>query len=341
MPYSGGEGKTSLAQPAGGVGVTDAGTSRDERRLLADVARRHFLGGESKVDLAKRFSVSRFQIARMLQDARDIGIVTITVSDPSAGPTALEARLAGALGVAEVRIADGDAGDGSDSLGRLTMRLVAERIRPGHVLGISWSRALDRAARHVPALPPCEIVQLAGALRVSEDDDFGRIILQLGQRPGVRTWPIHAPLVVGSPATADDLVTRPEIAGTLARADALDLAVVAVGGWSDGESTVWDRLGVEERESCARAGAVAEISGRLLDAEGRAVVGGIDDRIIGVRLEQLRSAGCVIAVARSARRAVAVRAAARSGIIDCLIVDRPLASALAGLVGSAGREGEA
>lgn len=320
--------------------MSDAGPTRDERQLLADLARRHFLDGESKVDLAKRYALSRFQIARMLQDARDLGIVTITVSDPSPAPSALEARLAAALGMDEVRIAD-DGPDGSGSLGQLTMRLVAERIRPGQVLGISWSRALDRAARHLPSLPPCEIVQLAGALRVSDDDEFGRIISQLGRRPGVRTWPIHAPLLVGSSATADDLTTRPEIAGTLARADALDLAVVAVGGWSEGESTVWERLDPDERARCARAGAVAEISGRLLDAEGRPVVGGIDDRIIGVRLDQLRASGCVIAVARGARRAAAVRSAVRSGIIDCLVVDRALAGALADLIGPAAPEGAA
>lgn len=56
----------------------------------------------------------------------------------------------------------------------------------------------------------------------------------------------------------------------------------------------------------------------------------LDARVIGVTVEQLKRTPHVIAVAQGAARAEAVRAAAKAGFITTLIIDRPLAAALAG-----------
>jgi DNA-binding transcriptional regulator LsrR (DeoR family) len=193
-------------------------------------------------------------------------------------------------------------------------------------VGLSWSRTLDIAAKFMKQPPPCDIVQLAGALQLPGVGSLPQLISRLGDSPGINTWPIHAPLVVDEESTARDLRKQPEIAQALDRADRLDVAVVSLAEWKGGESSVWDKVSPEERKLATDAGAVAEISGRLLGADGEAVVTRLDKRIISVRLEQLARTPEVVAVVPSAGRLDAVFAAARAGFVTTFVMGSDLAA---------------
>lgn len=297
--------------------------------LLARVGRDYYLRNRSKVDIATSYGVSRFQVARMLDEARLSGIVDIEVHFPAALSTAGTDRLERLLGVRHVVVTDGAAEEGQvrEILSRAAAEEITREARAGATIGISWSRTLDIASRHVEKLPKCDIVQLAGALPSAGSNSL-EIIQRLGHLSGGRTWPLWAPLVVEDVSTASGLRRQPEIADALAKADSLDLAVVAIGAWKSNLSTVWERVDNKVRTEATRAGAVAECSGRLLDIDGLPVASELDVRVIAVTVEQLKRTPRVIAVAQGAARADAVRAAAKAGFITTLIVDEALASAL-------------
>jgi DNA-binding transcriptional regulator LsrR (DeoR family) len=294
---------------------------------LALIGRDYYLGNMSKVDIATNYGISRFQVARMLEEARARGIVRIEVVFPDSHAAADPRRLRDALGVDSVIVTPTGAGT-RDLMAQAAAKELVKRTRPGFTVGISWSRTLDLAARHIDALPPCDLVQLAGALPVPGSGNSMELLRVLGQATTGRTWPIWAPLVVENTATAESLKRQPEISNALTRADTLDLAVVALGSWQPGSSTVWDRVDNATRLACTRAGAVAECSGRLLDADGAPVLTDLDNRVIAVTIEQLRHTPHLVVVAHGADRKDAVRAAARAGIVGTLIVDEELADVL-------------
>src|ERR687894_332315 len=49
--------------------------------LTASVARRYYLDGKSKVEIADELGMSRFQVARLLEAARASGLVRIEITD--------------------------------------------------------------------------------------------------------------------------------------------------------------------------------------------------------------------------------------------------------------------
>lgn len=305
-----------------------SGSSHDE--LLAQVSRDYYLENRPKVEIAASHGISRFQVARLLAEAREKGIVEIKVHFPSPFSGADVRRLQSWLGIRQVVVAD-STGDENQARGILAKAAAAEITRQapaGGTLGISWSRTLDVASQLVRDLPRCDIVQLAGALPAAAESNPLELIQRLGRLSGGMTWPLWAPLVVEDPATASGLRRQQEISGALAKADSLDLAVVAIGAWKAGSSTVWDRADEAIRHQAVRAGAVAECSGRLLDAAGSAVESGLDERIIAVTIRQLQGTPNVIAVAQGSGRADAVRAVAKAGFVTTLIMDIPLAKAL-------------
>lgn len=62
-------------------------------RRLAYVARRYYLEDQKQSDIAAELGVSRPLISRMLREARELGVVEITVHDPGKETAALRTRL--------------------------------------------------------------------------------------------------------------------------------------------------------------------------------------------------------------------------------------------------------
>ena len=61
--------------------------------LLAAVARRYFLDGRSKVEIAEEFGFSRFKVARLIDAARESGVVHIEIRHVDGIDVDLSARL--------------------------------------------------------------------------------------------------------------------------------------------------------------------------------------------------------------------------------------------------------
>lgn len=297
---------------------------------LADVATSFYVDGRSKIQIAEQLSVSRFAVAKMLDEALEFGIVSITIRDPRNPASVLDSRVAALLGIAQVRVVDisADPSKHFEKLGMAVMDEFRDRVRPHTTVGISWSRSLDFAARFLPDLPSCDIIQLAGALEVYGTSFLPRIVAQQGENSGIRTFPISAPLVVDEKSTARDLMRQPGIAEALTRADSMDLAIIAIGAWRSGQSTVWEKVSEADRRAGSAGGAVAEVSGRLIDANGVAVQTDLDERTISVRVDQLIRTPQVIGIAHGIERVDAVIASARAGIVTCLVVDSELALAI-------------
>lgn len=304
--------------------------------MLAQIATEYYLENASKVEIAKTHGISRFQVARYLDEARREGIVTITIRRPPALP-ADGSELAEALGIASVTIASTPNGalDARDRLARAAAGVVAGVVTEGSRLGVSWSRTLQEMAGHLPALPGCDVVQLAGSISVTGGGGSGSLIHRLGQVAGGRTWPLPAPLIVETAETAASLRRQPEISDALHAADALDVAVVSLGDWGPGKSTVFERVTPAQRQAATAAGAVAECSGRLLAADGSAADGGLDDCVIAVTLAQLISTPQVVLVAPSDDGVAGVRAAVAAGIVNHLVIGPALAVQLAAGLGLA------
>ncbi|RKQ34133.1 sugar-binding transcriptional regulator [Kocuria tytonis] len=287
-------------------------------RLLADLARAHFVEGVSKVALGKKSNLSRFQVAALLQEAQDTGMVRIEIALP---PEDSDATLARAVGVQRlVTVGTSQWNAERDALARAVARDIMQVLRNEDVLGISWSRTLQLAVQHLPALPHNDVIQLAGALSTEEDGEreAPRLLANLHSRTA---WPLWAPLVVEQ---AESLKKSVEIEVTLRRASSLDVAVLAVGRWAPDSSTVWSRVSEDAARAAQRAGAVAEISGHLLDAHGRELDTPVAGMIVAAGVEQLRAARRKIAVASGADRAPAVLAAVRGGLVDHLVCDAEL-----------------
>lgn len=303
---------------------SDTGT----RALLAQVARRYYLQDESKVAIAADLGLSRFKVARMLATAREQGIVRIEIVDDTGIDIRLSLQLKDRLGLRSATVLVGNATDAPHRFASVAAVELHRALQDGDVLGLPWSRMVSRVIAASPDLPKVTVVQLSGALTLTEIDSPVDVVREAARLSGGPAHHFYAPLVATDSDSAQMLRRQPTVAGALAHATDVTTAVVGVGAWQPGQSTVFDLATPAERSALGEAGVVGEVAGAFVDADGNSITTGMTRRLITVTGDQLRAIPHVIAVVAGSARAEAVHAAIRAGLVDSLVVDTELALAL-------------
>ena len=184
--------------------------------LLAAVARRHFLDGRSKVEIAEEFGISRFKVARLIDHARDSGLVHIEIRQQGLIDVDMSSRLQDKFGLQHVVVVDTPDADPvglRQHLGRAAAELLAEVITPQDVLGLAWARSVSAMASALPQLPPVPVVQLTGALSFQDGDASSiDLVRDVARAAGGPAYVFYAPFTVRDAATARALREQPEVA---------------------------------------------------------------------------------------------------------------------------------
>src|SRR5699024_277063 len=82
------------------------GDAMTEDQLLAELGRLYFLEDVSKVELGRRFNLSRFKVARMLAKGRERGIIRIEIHEPTQNLPEYADPLKTTLGLPMVRVVE-------------------------------------------------------------------------------------------------------------------------------------------------------------------------------------------------------------------------------------------
>lgn len=307
-------------------------TAPEHQRQMVLAARRYYLDDASKIAIAEEMGISRFKVARLLEEARTEGIVRIEVVDPSAGREHLAAALRSAFGLEHAVVVEVDELDPEaqqTEIARHAADLVRRLAQPTDVIGLPWSRMVARAVRHFEGLPPVPIVQLSGALDLpAYEASPVDVVRDAARITGGEPRVFYAPLVADDAQAASVIRAQASVAGTLDEAKHCSLALVGVGGWSHGESTLYDLATDAERQELVRLDVVGEIAGSLFDAGGSPVDAGLSARLVSMSPQDLRLITHVVAVSHGSARAAATAAGIKGGYITSVVVDVALAEAL-------------
>jgi DNA-binding transcriptional regulator LsrR (DeoR family) len=300
--------------------------------LTASVARRYYLDGRSKIEIATEFGLSRFKVARLLDDARASGLVRIEIGHPGAIDIELSGRLMDALGLQHCVVTDTPDEHPvaiREHLGAAAAELLTELITPDDVLGLSWARSVSAMATCVRRLATVPVVQLTGALsRPGVDDSSIELVRDVARVSGGPAYYFYAPMAVPDAATARALRRQPEVAQALARISTVTKAVAGVGAWAPEQSTLYDAIGAAERTELANRGVSADVSGVLIDAAGAPVVAALSKRMIGITAEQMIAIPEVIGIVYGVAKVDALIASVRGGLVNSVVTHPTLATAV-------------
>jgi DNA-binding transcriptional regulator LsrR (DeoR family) len=308
------------------------GVGPSELVRLAAVARRFYVDGRSKLEIAEEFGLSRFKIARLLDQALASGIVRIEVGVPAQIDAELSERVRTTYHLRHAIVVDAPEHPETDlraHLARVAADLLTETVVEGDILGLGYGRTLTVMTEALTRLARCTVVQLSGALLgVNVQENTIELVRRVATVSGGPAFPIYTPQVLPDFATAEALRREPQVAEAGRRWNQLTKAVVAVGAWDPPHSQLYVALSQRERDLLRAQGACAELCANLLDADGQPVATDFTDRCITITTGQLRAVDEVIAVGGGSDKVAAFRSILKGAHATSLITDVIVARAL-------------
>ncbi len=318
--------------------------------LAAAVARRYYIDGRTKIEIADEFQISRFKVARLLDAARQHDVVRFEIRQSSAIDLDRSNRLREHFGLEHAIVVD-VAEEGPvalrTNLGRAAADLLTEVVGVNDVVGLAWARSVQAMADQLRRLPPLPVVQLTGALSMMHGSsssiagessvDMVRTVARVSGGPA---YLFFAPFLVPDAATAEAMRRHPDVARAFEKIPSVSVAVVGIGRWAPGQSTLYDAATEREQDELANARVSAELAGVCLRADGEVLQTSLNTRMVAIGGDQLRAVPQVIAIAYSTAKQPAVLAVLRSGLVDMLVTHVSLADALLASSASAATNGQ-
>ena len=317
--------------------------SGEQHRLLYRMAQAYYLDGLTQADIARRFGLSRPKVSRQLKKARDLGIVAFNFTPPSSSAAHMERELELAYGLQEAVIVPVSNPHDHEAtvrkLGPAAAECLSRCISGGEVVATAWGTSIMALVDALPfrSWPDVTVVQMLGGLGPVEAVDHSAILTQrIAQKLGAQLRLLPAPGIVATREMAQALRSDPQTNQVLELAAQADIALVGLGVPSP-ESLLLRTgtiLGQRDLQLLGEACAVGDVALRYLDADGVPLDLELNERLIGLTIEQITQIPRVIGIAGGVIKRDIIRAALRSHILDVLVTDVGTAEALLAEAGS-------
>lgn len=306
-------------------------------RLLTKVSKLYYEDNLNQDDIVARLHISRSTISRLLAQAREEGIVKIVVVPPTGTYSALESEIEKKYAVEEVVIAEAPAPDSPQmiarELGKAAANYLLRVIDQNDLVGVSWGYTIRGmvSALEPKNFPNVRIVQMTGGIGKPESEAHATELCHtLARTLSCKLALLPAPGVVHSRQTREVYLMDEHVRTAISLLPQITQAFVGIGSLNSYSIATRDEtiLTQSDLDEAIANGAVGDIANRFIDANGLPVHVELNERIIGIDLDQLRKIPRVVGVAGGTNKIAPIRAALRGKLIDVLITDQTTAEAL-------------
>lgn len=302
--------------------------------LLLKVAELYYVEGMNQNEIAKIIGVSRPSISRLLEEAREEGIVKISIEAPFQKNNGLALELRKKFELKEIIVVKDleEYKYNMENIGKAAADYLEGIIHDTVILGISWGKAVEVLVDHFAQsqLKNSLAIQLNGSLgSEGSGKDGNELVYELGQKLGGKYEFFNAPAYVDSKELQVALFRQPQIEEIVKLGRKMTIAYGGIGNLAVEHNTLVAAgiLDNEDLVTLRGEGAVGTMMGRAFDLAGNEVL--YKNRFpVSGELDILRNTPISIGAVASKERAKAVLGAIRGHLINVLICDEELAREL-------------
>jgi DNA-binding transcriptional regulator LsrR (DeoR family) len=186
----------------------------------------------------------------------------------------------------------------------------------------------------VPHVKQVKVVQILGGVGNPAAETYAtRLVSRLAQLVHGETVFLPTPGVLGSEGTRNALLEDPFIQESMRFFDQISLGLVGIGEVKPSSllSTSGNIFTADELAGLRQNGAVGDILLRFFDQDGQPINSSLNERVVGMHLDQLKQVRRSIGIAGGKRKVDAIRGALRGKLINRLITDQFTAQRLINL----------
>lgn len=289
--------------------------------------------GYTQTEIAKLLNISRVTLGKLLEEARNEGMIKIEIVDVRGSMQILqmEEQLKQRFGLQDIKLADcQNQGQTPDAIVR---RIASEaatyfehQLQSRMNLGFTWGRTLNAMVEQLPdnhSIHDLTVYTLVGGSSSSADFQPNILAQKVIQKYGGSSHILTAPFMCQSASLCRAIKQEPQIASILEASLSLDLTMVGIG---EAPIKNADRLSDYPFDTAminelADAGAVGDICGNFFDIHGQLCDTSLRDRIVSIDIRDLHQHRRVIGVGGGPAKVKSVLGALNGHYLDVLITD--------------------
>lgn len=304
---------------------------QDRDGLLTKVAYMYYIDNLSQQEIAASLDLSRSKVSRMLQEAKDKGIVEIKITPINSRCYDLERMLKDKFGINEaivIPVFSTKEQSVLKSLGRAGAEFLSRSVKQGMTIGFSMGRTLSEVANAVQVKEKISLdfVPITGGLgQVNPEIHANDICRRAAEGFGGTAFPLYAPAIVSNKELKTAIVQDPMIQQVFDKAINADIIVAGVGRVAVSTFVEIGSISEQEVTQLQKDGVVGDIASWFFDANGEILDLDIHNRVVGPDFREIRSKSKIVLVAGTESKQEVIAAALRGKLVDTLITDEKVA----------------
>jgi deoxyribonucleoside regulator len=302
--------------------------------LKVKICRMYFLSDISKTDIAESLGISRFRVSRMIDQARQEGIVRIQIVEPISTSTEVEEQLEKRFGLHHAIVVHPT--EPTDqavmrAIGRAAAERLVSLLKDGDVLGITWGATVNEVVKALPGKVDIklQVVQITGGLnQMAIDVNAMDLVRRVARVYEAESFVLHAPAMVRSAAARQALVSDNGVHATISMFEKVNVALSGIGAFSTRTVSNLLKAGYIDDADLKRLRekkSVGDVFAHFFDIGGRICDTELEQQIIGMGIEQLKHVRYSFGVAGGLHKSLAILGALRGHLINILVTDHETA----------------
>lgn len=298
--------------------------------LMVKVAQMYYIDGLKQEEIAKQVQISRSLISMILAEAKEVGIVEVSIRNPLLNNDTVASRFKEEFGLASCLVVPTSVQDVAvlrKLIAQRAVDLVNQLLGSNMTIGLAWGRTCyefvsifkkERMLSNITILP-----LIGGSEQTARYYQLNEMARLLAEEIGGTPFFIHAPAITADLEEKQMFTNTASMKALMDKWNHMDLVVTGIGSLPTskgldretyiGEHSIYKQLEAD--------GAVGDICARYFNANGEIIKGENYDLVIGVPIEVLRNTKKVICIAAGNEKVVPMLGALKTGVIDTLITD--------------------
>lgn len=295
-------------------------------KLIEKVAWLYYREDKNHSDISRLLGISRFKVARILEEAKDKNIIKVEIFLSDEKNTKAQRQLEKKYSLSEAIVINStnDQKQLKIMLGKACADYFLRVVTSNMKIGVGFSSTINEMINYLPELcyDNCQVIQIIGGA-YSDNKASENVVtmpLRLANKLNSPLFNISAPIVVNYAEVRKAILDEPIIKTGFEKLKDLDIAFVGLGGINN--NCTLCNMGVIDPSSFTQLvakGAVGDINARFFDIQGNRVITDLDNRLIGMDLQTLKGVNRVVGVAGGQEKHEAILGALNGSYIDILI----------------------
>jgi len=297
--------------------------------LIVKIAKMYYEHDLSQQAISERLGLSRPYISKLLIEGKKRGIIEIRIFDPHEAETSIESELRQMFNLRKAVVIPSIEGSASSVLHRLgvaSARYINTIVSDNDTIGVTWGVTLYEVSKsliHREDLEDITITQLSGGISKIEKNTYSNEILKkFADAYRGTPYMIPLPAIVDSEQVREAIIKDKNISNVLDISMRANIAIFTTGGIGHDSALVRaEYISPREIDRLQAEGAVGDLCCRFIDINGVVCDKSLNNRTIGIDLNDLKSKEYRIAIATGQNKVMSMLGALRGGYPNVLITD--------------------